>query len=57
MMSMAIFKKNRLYEWIEKKRQERDPFYSEENVKAILEAKAQLDRGEGIEFDINAPRE
>ncbi len=31
-----------------------DRFYCEANVKAILEAKSQLERGEGIKFDINA---
>lgn len=29
-----------------------DPFYSEENWKALIKAKEQLDRGEGILFDI-----
>lgn len=31
---------------------EKDPFYSEENWNALIKAKEQLDRGEGILFDI-----
>lgn len=29
-----------------------DPFYSESNVKAILEAKAALDAGKGVEHEL-----
>ena len=31
---------------------ESDPFYSEENWNVMIKAKEQLDRGEGIIFDI-----
>lgn len=44
---------NPLAHWWYGRKKDRDPFYSEENVKMLREAKEQLERGEGIEFDIN----
>ncbi len=48
----SVLYKERFLKKSEKSELNKEPFYSEENWNAMIKAKRQLDRGEGIIFDI-----